>query len=155
MNLERNTVFYPAYDKRNTDPNKNYGICGASLLMTVKGERGAYQFKVSLPWYLPGSLSRNSECYHRTMDDYGIPTAMPTVDLGLDPLPLDVGYHAYEPQYEDQPCMGECELLGTDKCYYDGSSLHAYKVFGILVEKGSEGVFKYLEEIYCERFGSK
>lgn len=40
-------------------------------------------------------------------------------------LGADVGYHAYEPQYDGQYSM-ECEwLLGQRECYYDGSGLEA------------------------------
>lgn len=38
---------------------------------------------------------------------------------------VDVGYHAYERQHTDQ-LHAECPwLVGTDKCYYDGSGLRA------------------------------
>lgn len=50
------------------------------------------------------------------------------IDLPIAPekfMGTDVGYHAYEPRYEDHRPM-ECEwLLGTSRCYYDGSGLAA------------------------------
>jgi len=41
----------------------------------------------------------------------------------------------------------ECPILKAP-CYYDGSSLGAQKVFDILVEKGDEGVWEYMEKYY-------
>lgn len=52
-NLQRIVKFYPAFDKRDPDPSKNYGIGGVSLLMLVKGEKGAAQFTLSTNWHLP------------------------------------------------------------------------------------------------------
>ncbi len=68
-------------------------------------------------------------------------------------MPADVGYHSKVPQYEDQRRMTDnCEF--TDGvCYYDGSTMHADKVFDILTEEGSEGVWKYLESYYWETLG--
>lgn len=38
---------------------------------------------------------------------------------------MDVGYHSYEPMYENQGAT-DCDLMmGQDYCYYDGSGLRA------------------------------
>lgn len=51
--LERITVFDPAFDKRDPDPKKNYGIHGVELRMVLKGPEGAVQFIVFTGWMLP------------------------------------------------------------------------------------------------------
>ena len=39
--VERITKIYPAWDRRDPNPSKNYGIHGAELRMVLKGELGA------------------------------------------------------------------------------------------------------------------
>lgn len=97
------------------------------------------------------------------------------------PMAADLGYHSRVPMYEGQPAMGAiktdikmddtkegiekfnitttetmkytpCEYLDGEPCYYDGSSLNAVDVMKILIEQGSEAVWKYLEECYHEQF---
>lgn len=76
--LERIVRFYPAYDKRDPDPKKNYGIHGVELLMLVKGEKGAVQFKLSTNWQLPHVTKETVE---RTIAKAAVhgATAMPQV----------------------------------------------------------------------------
>ena len=47
-----------------------------------------------------------------------------------------------------------CEFIGWD-CYCDGSCLAAKEYLQILFEKGSDEVFKKLEEDYETEFGRK
>lgn len=44
--MERITEITPAWDKRDPDPKKNYGIHGCELRMYLKGELGTVQFIV-------------------------------------------------------------------------------------------------------------
>lgn len=173
--LERIFVIRPAFDKRDKDPNKNYGVHGCEMLFVVKGEKGAVQFVLYTNWHLPhvtkewekkGQLSR-----------------------GLwAPIPADVGYHSPVPMYEDQKPSGsqkmdkeaanrnlvkllarkdldklepfmtpsgtftKCEWLDGKPCYYDGSGLAAEKYYHLLLRKGSEAVWKKLERYYRETF---
>lgn len=70
------------------------------------------------------------------------------------PQPADLGYHSPVPMYEGQTKRDDCQYLPGGTCYYDGSSLAAESVFNILVEQGSEGVWKHLEEVYNDRFNN-
>jgi hypothetical protein len=135
--MERIVEITPAFDKRNKDPNKNYGIHGCELKMLVKGEKGAIQFVIYTNWMLP----------HVQKEFEGKDS------LFFLPMPADVGYHAVSPQYEGQTTLTEsCPYLDGKPCYYDGSGLRADKWFDVLVHKGSDEVWKMLEDEYRERF---
>ena len=127
--FERMLEFRPAYDRT----KEGYGIHCMEMCFVLKGEHGAVQFLLMTGWYLKHLRGKS----------------------GLDkPLPADLGYHSFVPQYEDQsPMSGECNILGA-QCYYDGSTVAAEPVFEALLEKGEEGVWAILEERYVELFGS-
>lgn len=137
--LERIVQFNPAYDRRDPDPSKNYGIHGVNLRMIVKGERGATQFLLYTNWMLP---SLREEMRRGP-------------DVLREPMPADLGYHSIENPYpgEEWSQQMDCDILG--KCYYDGSSLNAIPVFDLLVSKGDEAVWKHLEDYYESRFGQR
>lgn len=127
--LEREVVFNPAFDKRNSDPRKNYGIHGVDMRMYVKGPRGAVQFVLYTGWMLPHVRSETGNS---------------------EPLPADLGYHSPIPLYEDQFGQESCSALGGARCYYDGSSLNADRIFDVLLNEGSDGVWRELEAYYDE-----
>ena len=133
--IEKTVQFSAAYDKRDPDPNKNYGIHGVTIRFVYKGEKGATQFVLYTNWHLPHVTEelRNKERFL------------------LEPLPADLGYHSPTPQYEGQTQM-DCDLLEGGLCYYDGSSLQADRVYKRLLEDGEDGVWAELEEEYKYRF---
>ena len=51
--LEHRVEFTPAYDKRDPNPSKNYGIHGVNMKLLVIGEKGVVQFVVCTNWHLP------------------------------------------------------------------------------------------------------
>lgn len=131
--MERITEFTPAWDRRDPDPNKNYGIHGVELRMVLKGKLGAVQFVLYTNWYLPHIQK----------------------ELSIDsPIPADLGYHSPTPKYSDQPARDNCPYLDGAPCYYDGSGLNAQRIYDVLLTKGSDGVWKELEDYYIELFGS-
>jgi len=136
--MNREITFRPAWDKRNNDPKKNYGIHGADMIFILKGELGAIQFVVYTGWHLP-----------HVADEYKYKGSKIS-----EPLAADVGYHSPKPMYEGQQQMqAKCEHLNGKPCYYDGSGLHAEKVFDMLIQQGSDAVWTYLESYYMECFG--
>lgn len=139
--FERRVVFRPAFDKRSSDPSKNYGIHGVDLAFYLIGPKGAMQFVLYTNWQLP----------HVQAEFDAKPPHGQFPYMFHSPLPSDVGYHSYKPMYEGQTPMKDCHLLGCD-CYYDGSSLQAEDVFKILTEKGDEGVWAELERRYHSMF---
>lgn len=142
--MERITEIYPAFDKRSSDPTKNYGIGSCTLKMVLKGERGAVQFVIYTGWNLP----HVTEEYRAKMrpDKYFL----------FEPMPADIGYHSPKPMYKSQePIQQECPYLDGKPCYYDGSGLQAIEVYeNILLTEGSEGVWKHLEQKYKDWFES-
>ncbi len=130
--FERQITFRAAYDKRDPDPTKNYGIHSVEIRFLLKGPKGATQFLFYTGWFLPEVRKPGLS------NDY--------------PMPVDLGYYSLTPQYEnDQPF--DCDLFPSGKCYYDGSSLNAEPVFERLLREGHEGVWAELEDFYRSRFG--
>lgn len=130
--LERLVTILPAWDKRHKNPSKNYGVHCCDLRMVLKGPKGAVQFILYTGWDLP----------HVT-EEYGV----------REPMPADLGYHSPTPMWEDQTPMDNCPYLDGKPCYYDGSSLNAERIYRVLLEKGSDGVWAELEEYYNDTFG--
>lgn len=124
--LKREILWEPGFDHRNDPQKKQYGCHGLQIRWLVHGDKGSVQFLLYTGW-------------------------LPTWDMGdhsqLFVMPADLGYHADEPQYEDQTTM-ECAHRPSGKCYYDGSSLNAEKPFKILLTEGEEALWQFLEEYY-------
>ena len=140
--MERRVEFNAAWDKRDPDPKKNYGVHGVEIRWYVIGPRGAIQFVVYTHWMLP-----KVEEEYAAMD--------PPIARSLTrPMPADLGYHSPVLMYDGHSRMEQCQLLKQGYCYYDGSSLNAVKVFDILLEKGGEAVWEFLENYYVSRFGN-
>lgn len=141
--MKKEIIFYPAYDKRDPDPHKNYGIHGVELGFFLVGELGAVQFKLYTHWQLPHVQREIDAKPPHAQFPYMFHEAMPT----------DLGYHSHKPMYEGQDVQtDDCHLL-NGPCYYDGSSLNAEPVFDRLRAEGSEGVWKALEDYYAATFG--
>jgi len=128
--MEKIIKFYPAFDKRNPDPKKNYGIGTVIILFVLKGKEGAVQFKMHTGWYLPG------------------------IEKIDKPQAWDLGYHSYSPMYDGQPVIQDnCEWLDDKPCYYDGSTLNAKPILDILIREGCESVWRELKNYYKSIFG--
>lgn len=133
--IERIVEFEPAYDKRDSDPKKNYGVHGVTLRMLVKGDKGATQFVLYTGWLLPETVGVTDDKF---MFRYGEALKQSRVDY---PMPIDLGYHSPKPMYEDQYRRDDCDVL-DGVCYYDGSSLNAEHVFAIMLREGAEGTME-------------
>lgn len=138
--MKKEITFKPAFDKRNSDASKDYGIHGCDLKFILQGNEGAVQFVVYTNWL----LKKNQEELDKTI-------RYPYPHLMCHPMPADLGYHSPTPHYEDQEPL-DCDLLPNKKCYYDGSTFNAEPIYEILTTEGSEGVWKKLEEYYNSIF---
>lgn len=137
--FERIVQFTPAFDKTSIDPTKNYGIGSMLCWLYLKGVFGVVQFQFNTGIYLPHNMK---QIYASNKNN------LFTADG------WDLGYHSYKPLYEgQQPLTDKCSLLENGPCYYDGSSLNGQEVFKILVEKGSDAVWEFLENYYYKTFG--
>ena len=140
--MERIVEFEPAWDKRDPDPKKDYGISSVRIRFVLKGRKGAVQFLVSTDWYLP----QNQKELGERASSVGMLSR-------VRPMGVDVGYHSPIQRYEDQKTMGPCPYLDGHECYYDGSSLRGDQwVEDVLLPKGSDGVWTALEGEYHATF---
>jgi hypothetical protein len=143
--LERIVTFEPAFDRRDPDPSKNYGIHGVALRMVLKGPEGAVQFLLYTNWQLP----------HVTAEEDRKPIYRERPHLLCHPMPADLGYHSRIARYDGQRPMGDaCEYLDGATCYYDGSGLNAESVYERLLREGDAGVWAALEDYYRETLQS-
>ncbi len=127
----------PAYDKRSSDPKKNYGIGSCRITFILKGEKGAVQFMIGTNWYTPSAREHLLAFPNREKQK---------------PDGWDVGYHSPKPMYDEQtPMSGECHILGGE-CYYDGSGMLADEWVEDFVAGGTEWLWPKLEEQYHMRF---
>jgi hypothetical protein len=141
--LTREIRFQAAYDRRSTDPKKNYGIHGVTMTWYVKGPEGAVQFQVFTNWQVPKVRAEQEE-----RERAGNPWPLCCVA----PMPSDLGYHSHTPRYEGQSPMSDtCEITGGT-CYYDGSTLNAEPIFDILTLEGEEACWKAIENYYRSTF---
>lgn len=141
--FERITRVALPFDQRNADDNKNYGIHGLDIWFILKGKKGAVQFAVNFPVYLPHV---DREYIHR----------FPDWNTKKEIRGFDVGYHSFWPHYEGQKSMGSCEVLDGANCYYDGSSLASDRwvenIFSIRGKRPDETMWEMLTQEYKERF---
>lgn len=135
----------PAWDKRDDDPHKNYGIGGVDLRFALleKTTNTAMVFVLGTHWHwLDAMAGYGGEGVH-------------TITPKLGPMPYDLGYHSSYPMYDGQepmPKEADCHYV-DGLCYYDGSTLAAEGLFDILLREGHVGVFARLKEEWMERFG--
>ena len=97
--MERLTILHPAYNKRNPDPKKDYGVHGVELRMVLKGPKGAVQFVLFTNWMLPevqqdldlGTLMLASDGF--TLPNYlsETPSGIREVDEGLESAKRMIG----------------------------------------------------------------
>lgn len=137
MSLERRIEFTAAWDRRDPNSSKNYGVHGVEMRWYLVGEEGAVQFVVFTNWMLP----------HIREERKGRDLA-PCL---YEPMGADLGYHSRVPRYEGQEPMSKCHLLNCP-CYYDGSGLNADRVLEILIREGSDAAWKEMETYYASVF---
>lgn len=146
--LQRIVKFRPAFDKRDPDPSKNYGIGCVECFMILKGEKGAVHFIFMTGMFLP-----------ETMEEY-IKDGRARYEMLSEhhpywfnkPMGVDVGYHSYTPGFEGHQARQNCDWLDGKPCYGDGSALRAEEWFNIFLREGGDKIWEMLEEDYRERF---
>ena len=143
--MERIIEFTPAYNRRDPDPSKDYGIGGVKLRFLLKGNRGAVQFCLLTNWMLPEVQKERDE----RIPDRELPYWL------HKPLPTDLGYHSLIARYDDQKVIDpHCPYLDGKPCYYDRSAFGADRIFEVLLREGDKGVWRELEKYYSEIFGT-
>jgi len=136
--LERKIYWTPAYDKRSSEPSKNYGVHGVNVVFQVKGEAGGLTFTIFTNWQLPHvQAEMNAKPLH---DNPSLRYMFHT------PMPAGCDGHWKTPSYKEQSPIQNCDVTGGD-CYCDGTSL-TDDLFTLLVTEGDEALWKKLEERY-------
>jgi hypothetical protein len=171
--FRKEITFSPAFDKRDPDPQKNYGVHGVEMRWLLHGPDGVVQFLVFTGWNLPHvtkemderllakqrpkrvlkSVKSDRPLSAKLLDELeGRGPGIEAVDLRIRrPMPADLGYHSWMPRYEGQSAM-DCHLSPNGICYYDGSGLNAEPIFSVLLREGSDGVWRELEKYYASVF---
>lgn len=149
--MKKEITISAAFDRRDSDPSKNYGVHGCEMRFVLSGRRGAMQFVLYTNWMLPHVTTESDESFLAKARRGQIDE----VDLRIrHPLPADLGYHSPKPMYDGhKPMKHACEYLGGKPCYYDGSGLAAQSVYEQMLKGGSDAVWKRLEHEYVARFG--
>ena len=134
--MKREIQLKPAYDKRDPNPSKNYGVCSVTMVMVLSGKLGAVQFGLLTRWYLSHVAAEfTADNYHP------------------GPLPTGLSYHSPVPTYEGhEQDVAECEHLGGKPCYSGRYYRRADDIFAALLTKGDAGAWQALEEFYVEMF---
>jgi hypothetical protein len=118
----RTVKFFPAWDKRHSEPSKNYGIGAASILFSVAKDGEGLTFELSTGWFLPHNRRESDK-----------------------PYAFGVDLHTKTPRYEGHSPTNGCHITGG-KCYCDGSALLGDEFFETLVAEGEEGLWKRMEQ---------
>jgi hypothetical protein len=137
---EKIITFYPAWDRRNSDPGKDYGIHGVGLRIVLVGKRGAIELIVFTNWMLP----HVQQDLNKNFFDH----------LSCGPYPVDVLIHSKKPTDLNEAPRSKCVYLGKDKCYANSKHQYTKEVWDTLLYKGSEGVWEHLLKIYKEEFSN-
>lgn len=137
LSLKRSIKVYPAFDKRNPDSKKNYGVGSATVQFAVVGKEGVVSYSVFSGWYLP-----HIEKEWKTNG---------TFSRGVRHMSAGCNYHSRVPQYEGHTPIKNCTLLDGDACYCDGTSI-TNDLWLVLLEGGDEELFDELEIRYNQHF---
>lgn len=139
--LEHWIEWSPAYDRRDPEPSKDYGIHGVECYWFVRGPRGAVQFLLYTNWMLPHVQEEQDRWSQREFPH-----------LLCHPMPADLGFHSPVSTYKDQGITSDdCPIIHRP-CYFDGSGLRAQKVYELLISAGGDAVWEFLDNEYYETF---
>lgn len=169
----RELIVIPAFDKRNANPKKNYGIHGVEMRWHLIGKKGVVQFVLYTGWQL-------DHVEKEIFGDYNDPRYEHHHRALCKPMAADIGYHSPVPMFDGHevvwptrivkdpkkkppfnykfPKIGKkppiCQFFGKP-CYYDGSSTYAEVPFNALKSGGEEALWKFLEKYYRDTFKVK
>lgn len=138
--LTHRVAFRPAYDKRDPNPSKSYGIHGMEITFYVIGPEGAIQWNIYTNWHV-ASARKHLEGFPRS-----------TYDDPWRPSGYDLGYHSKRPLYDGQEPRDNCHLVDGGVCYYDGSGLNAELPIEGFLNGGEDWLWPKLEAYYAHTF---
>jgi len=135
--LTRKVSFSPAFDRRDPNPKKNYGIHGVNINFSVVGPAGGVTYTIYTNWQLPHVQAEtdakelfSGSCRY----------------MFHKPLSAGLNGHWKVPRYEGQSSIANCKITGGD-CYCGGTSL-TEDLFNRFVAEGDSAIWQTLEERY-------
>lgn len=156
--MNRRIVFNKADDRTDPDPQKDYGVSDLEICFLVEGEEGTVEFQLSTNWYLEHINKKRLEFMKSEVvvgkDDF-------ILGRWLKPLPLDVCYYSETRISEDDSFWidGISRFRESKSCYYgyvfkdkNGNEAKEY-AYKLLLERGDDALWVYLEDYYREVFG--
>ena len=135
--FERKIAFVPAFDKRDLDPRKNYGVHGAEIRFTLRDTetKDVLCFVLYTNWMTRDVQVETDARYPGGSFPYMFHKPQPAgCDLHLAKKP-NVDYASYREH---------CELTGGE-CWCDGTAI-TDDLFYTLVEQGEEAFWAFMEK---------
>lgn len=144
--MKRIKSFSEPFDRRDPDPNKNYGIHGIDLRMVVVGDKGAVSFVLYtnrhlrsvqqelVDKYVPEDFVRRDAilnysgpftpdreiseiiAYHNMMESFG--SELGSNRILFRALPADISYHSPKPMWEGQKPVGSTRRKKEEPTVY-------------------------------------
>lgn len=157
--MERKIFFFPAWDRTDPDPKKDYGVNDLELRFVVLGDGKAVEFQLHTGWYQPHIMDRR---YQEIKQGIYLGNKDYLVRRYINPFPADVCCFSINDLGEDSTYFegGLDYLFDHVPCYYsykydeENSGMYSPDhALGLLVEKGDETLWQYLENYYRECFG--
>jgi hypothetical protein len=158
MPLERRILFFPAFDRTDPDPSKDYGVGCLEIRFLLDGPAGSVEFQLLIQAYLPHVMERRLQRLKRDVlagkSDFLLRNF-------IEPNPLDICRWSAERLTEDDTYFdaGISYFRNHLPCYYsyefrnpqDERSVDA--AYAALVQGGDAALWKYLEDYYYREFG--
>jgi len=140
--FEKTIKIHGAFDRRHSEPSKNYGIHGCEIVFLLKGELGAVDFNLYTDWNLPEVQREMRRSFQESANKFD----------KIEPMGAYLNYHSPKPIFDGQEKMAsKCEILNGD-CYFDGSALQASEMIPDFLVGGSDYVWEELERRYNDMF---
>lgn len=142
---QRTVRFKPAFHRCHTNPSKDYGISGVTMLWVLRVDDWAITWDVFTDWGLP------DEAFKAACPDCTHPSHRNGYPLG-GASGGTVEWHAPVPLYEDHdPRSDRCPLIDRDRCYGDVGYTLGSEVFDVLRTEGDEATWRKLRDLLDDR----
>lgn len=139
--FEKRIEFRAAFNRRDPDPKKDFGIHGAEAFFCLRGPAGAVTFTLYTGWHLPEVVGAEDASYR-----YGKTLA----EQGHYPMPATISYHSPVRREDYETGQESCDWIGGVPCFGDGTFI-ADPAFEALIRGGTDGLWEYLEGWYRSR----
>lgn len=125
--LETGFTMTSAFEARDPDPSKDYGIGAVRMSFYVRGPLGCIVWDLSTGWYLPDVAKRIGP---------------------QEPSPGAIEFHGAQPSYEGQESREDCLLVPGGHCFWDVGYIIGEEPYEALVREGDQGLYRVLGEWY-------